>query len=293
VNEFKSKINASGFTDLKAEHSLVRSYGNSLRVETIALWTIALMRDRSADLAFINICIDQILSARSNGQFGSTQGTALALKALADYAYLVRTVREDGEIQILIDNTLAEKASYTKGTRDKIIMNNFTTTLNPDGAQTLRVMFAGTKEPLPYSVNLQWHTKTPQSNDACAVKLVTSLDAKAVRLNETVRLTATLSNKENTGLPMTVAIIGIPAGLSVQPWQLKELQEKAIFDFYEITGGNLVVYYRELGSKAEHVINLDLKAEIPGSYTGSASSAYVYYTNEYKYWTSGNSIMIE
>ena len=91
---------------------------------------------------------------------------------------------------------------------------------------------------------------------------------------------------------MTVAVIGIPAGLSAQPWQLKEMQEKGVFDFYEILNGNLVVYYREIGPGAQHNINLDLKAEIPGSYTGAASSAYLYYTNEYKHWVEGNSVVI-
>jgi hypothetical protein len=92
---------------------------------------------------------------------------------------------------------------------------------------------------------------------------------------------------------MTLAVMGIPAGLSVQPWQLKELQEKKVFDFYEILGGNLVIYYRGMEPNGQHTINVDLKAEIPGSYLGGASSAYLYYTNEYKHWVSGNSVVVQ
>ena len=91
---------------------------------------------------------------------------------------------------------------------------------------------------------------------------------------------------------MTVAVLGIPAGLSAQPWQLKELQEKGVFDFYEIMNGNLVLYYREMAPGGQQTINLDLKAEIPGSYVGAASSAYLYYTNEYKHWVKGNSVTV-
>ena len=91
---------------------------------------------------------------------------------------------------------------------------------------------------------------------------------------------------------MTMAVIGIPAGLSVQPWQLKELQEKQVFDFYELEGGKLILYYREMAPKAIQTVKLDLKAEIPGTYTGAASSAYLYYTDEYKHWVEGNSISI-
>lgn len=75
-------------------------------------------------------------------------------------------------------------------------------------------------------------------------------------------------------------------------WQLKELQDKQIFDFYEIIDGNLVVYYQEMPPNGQNTFNLDLKAEIPGSFLGTASSAYLYYTNEYKHWADGSSIVI-
>ena len=91
---------------------------------------------------------------------------------------------------------------------------------------------------------------------------------------------------------MSIAIIGIPGGLSLQPWQLKEMQEKGVFDFYEIINDNLVAYYRELGPNEEKLINLDLKAEIPGSYKGTACSAYLYYSDVYKYWIDGLSVTV-
>ena len=91
---------------------------------------------------------------------------------------------------------------------------------------------------------------------------------------------------------MITAVIGIPAGLTLQPWQLKELKEKQVFDFYEIKNGNLIIYYREMGPGGIQIVDLDLKAEIPGTFTGAASAAYLYYTNEFKDWTQGNSITI-
>jgi hypothetical protein len=45
--------------------------------------------------------------------------------------------------------------------------------------------------------------------------------------------------------------------------------------------------------KERKVINLDLKAEISGTYTGMASSTYLYYTSEYKYWVKGLTVKIE
>jgi alpha-2-macroglobulin-like protein len=292
VKTFRDKVTSKGFSDLKAERSIVYSYGNSLETEVISLWTVALLKSSSPDLTLIDKCIKEIVSRRAYGQFGSTQATTLALKALTEYARIVRRTPESGEIQIFVDNKLVDKQAYEKDARDQLQLTAFAGHLT-DGDQKLRINFDRTKEPLPYSLDVQWYTKKPQSNDKCKVSLTATLGSGSVRLNESVRLTATLKNKTNEELPMTLAVIGIPAGLSVQPWQLKELQEKKVFDFYEIMGGNLVIYYRGMEPNGQHKVNLDLKAEIPGSYVGGASSAYLYYTNEYKHWVAGNSVVVK
>lgn len=64
----KERIKISGFSNLKAEHSIVRSYGNSLQIETVAQWAVALMKPSSSyDLPLINECIQHILKGRSYG----------------------------------------------------------------------------------------------------------------------------------------------------------------------------------------------------------------------------------
>jgi alpha-2-macroglobulin-like protein len=289
---FEKKILSPGLDQLYASHSVVRSQGISLSNETVSLWALALMKSPHAELDKISKCINYLLSRRSFGMFGSTQATILSLKALTEYARLARSTRDAGEIQVLVGNQIAERLPYQKEVRDPLVMNRFADRLI-DGEQTLRVHFDGTTEPLPYSVNIQWYTKKPPSSEACQVGLTTSLAESAINVNETVRLTIALTNKSSDGLPMTLAVIGIPAGLNVQPWQLKELQEKKVFDFYEVIGGKLILYYRQMSPLAVHAIHLDLKAEIAGTFQGASSSAYLYYTNEYKHWVKGTSITIK
>ncbi|MCE7994751.1 MAG: TonB-dependent receptor plug domain-containing protein [Roseivirga sp.] len=293
IQVFREQITNPDFKVLQADHSLVRSYGKSLQTEITALWTVALLKDQQPDLSLIQLCIDRIVSSRRYGGFGSTQATSLALKALTEYAHLIKAKEEDGAIELLVDNSHIESLTYKAGNREKLSTSNFADLLNHNGKQQLKVRFKDTKEALPYSVDIQWYTKTPSSSKECKVRIATSLSASRVKVNETVRLTATLSNTTAGGVPMTMGIIGIPAGLSLQPWQLKEMQEKGVFDFYEITDGNLVVYYREMGPEAQHVINLDLKADIPGEYLGTASSAYLYYTDEFKHYTKGEKIVVD
>lgn len=160
------------------------------------------------------------------------------------------------------------------------------------GDQQFRVVFAGTREPLPYSLNASWSAYTPSSSPECKVDLETSLAASAVSVGKTLRLTTVLKNKTPQGQPMTVALVGIPSGLSPQPWQLRELQERGVFDFYEVRKNYVMFYYRELGPRAIHTISLDLKAEVPGVYEAPAGTAYLYYTGEYRDWEGGERVEV-
>jgi alpha-2-macroglobulin-like protein len=157
----------------------------------------------------------------------------------------------------------------------------------------LKIKYLGVKSPLPYSVAVDWNTFLPMSDKECQIDLTTKLSSTLASVGETVRLTATLSNKLNKEVPSTMAIIGIPAGFTAQPWQLKELQEKNVFDYYEIKGNNIAIYYRGMAPASIKIIHLDLKAEIPGFYDAPASSAYLYYTNEFKTWCATEKVMIK
>ncbi len=88
--------------------------------------------------------------------------------------------------------------------------------------------------------------------------------------------------------------IGIPAGLSLQPWQLKRTHGtqtgscllRKIFDNY------LVLYWMGFAPKETKTIQLDLKAEIPGTYKAKSSNVYLYYTPEYKHWNQGLQVQV-
>jgi hypothetical protein len=103
-------------------------------------------------------------------------------------------------------------------------------------------------------------------------------------MGETVRLTAEITNRTQSGQPMTMARLGLPGGLKEQTWQLKELREKGVVAFWETRPREVILYFRELAPGEKKIVNVDLVAEVPGTYTGPASSAYLYYTNDKKTW---------
>ncbi|HXA00998.1 MAG TPA: MG2 domain-containing protein [Cytophagaceae bacterium] len=267
-------------------HSITFSTGESLIIETTSLAVIAILKQTSPNQNALTKAVQFIIGSRSgSGTFGNTQGTVLALKALTEYAKSSKRTASVGTIEFYVGGRKVAERSYTAGQKGNIEITGLEAFVKP-GKHKLHVKFKGTKEPLPYSVAMTWNTTLPNSSKECAINLSAKLTQTTVNVGETVRLSVTLSNKKNESLPNPIAIIGIPAGFTVQPWQLKEMQEKNIFDYYEVTGNNIVLYYR--GMKALEVKNLsfDLKAEVPGEYFAPASAAYLYYTNEYKSWAS-------
>jgi uncharacterized protein YfaS (alpha-2-macroglobulin family) len=279
---------------LGAEHSITYSQGKSLIIQTTSLAIMALLKSENNAGIAINNGVQYIVASRDgNGTFGNTQGTVLALKALTTYAKMSKKTNESGTLVIYIDGKKVGEKPYLAGEREAITINNLAPFLAANGQHTAKVKYVGAHNPLPYSLAINWNTSLPVSANECVVDLKTTLSANNMQVGETVRLAAQLSNKKNEGIATTIAIIGIPAGLSVQPWQLKELQEKKAFDYYEIIGNKLVLYYRCMAPNLIKEINFDLKAEIPGNYQASASSAYLYYTNEYKTWCAGESVAIK
>ncbi len=275
-----------------ATHSITYSQGKSLTVETTSIGILALLKNKKNAGAMMN-AVQYMISARDGyGVFGSTQGTVLALKALTEYAKASATAKEDGKVEIYVDGKKVAEKSYKAGSNDPIVVEGLEAFMK-DGKHSVKVKYVGVKNPLPYSVSVGWNTSLPASSTQCAIDLNTKLASKSVFVGETVRLTASIRNSKSEGIPSTMAIIGIPAGLTVQPWQLKEMQEKKQFDFYEIIGNNIALYYRGMASGETRVVNLDLKAEIPGEYDAPASSGYLYYTNEYKCWSGVDRIKVK
>jgi uncharacterized protein YfaS (alpha-2-macroglobulin family) len=274
-------------------HSITYSQGQSLTIETTAITIMAILKSGKNTLE-LNNAIQFLVGARSGyGVFSTTQGTVLALKALTEFAKASKKTTEDGTIELFVDGKKVRTHSYKAGDKGAIVLDSLEKFVVGDGKHTIKVKHLGVKTPLPYSVAVSWNTALPKSNKECAVDLKTKLAEKSANVGETVRLTATVTNKKKEGIPSTMVLIGIPAGFSVQPWQLKEMQEKHVFDYYEISGNKIAIYYRGMAPSSVKEINLDLKAEMPGEYDAPASSAYLYYTNEYKTWSSTDKITIK
>jgi hypothetical protein len=264
---------------LKAATSVVNSRDASLRVETAALYALALMRETTPDIGAISNMITRILGEKSYYGYGSTQATVLALKAIVEYAKLTGKLSENPQISFTMNNTGV--------TTDSII-----TSVMQEGQNEFGIQYADNRKGVPYNLQVSYNTFTPPNSDKAELTLATRLAAAETKAGETVRLEIAVTNTKNTLQPMSIAKIGIPAGLAVQPWQLKEIMERKEIAYYEIFDNYLVLYWMGFSANETKNIRLDLKAEIAGTYKGKASTAYLYYTPEYKHWNDGVEVEI-
>lgn len=273
-----------------AKHSVTYSTGQALKVETTALAILATIKDERRPGQALQSGIRYLIGARSGaGNFSSTQGTILALKALTSYSRFAQQTTEDGSVAVWVDGKEVGRVAYKAGQREEVRLDGLEKFLTTPGEHKLEVRYAdGVKSPLPYTLAADWRTLQQPSSDQCAVRLTTALSGTTAKTGESLRLTATLTNTDAAkGQPMTMALLGLPAGLTPQPWQLKQLQERGVVDFYELKDGRLACYFRDLKPGEVVTINLDLKAEMPGTYAAPASVAYLYYTDEFKWWVPG------
>jgi uncharacterized protein YfaS (alpha-2-macroglobulin family) len=253
-----------------ARETITRSGGSALLIETTALAALALLRSPAQALPAAR-ALDWLASQRSGGGgFGSTQATVLALKALARAPQGgppegTVTLRVNGSPLSLPINT----PSPTLDGLEKSLKTGKNTleVEGPDGVQ--------------YGISIQYRTARPEASPQARVNLAVEGPTSA-RVGEPVKLTATLTNKNATPLPMVLARVGIPGGLTYQTWQLDELRERKVIDFYETREREVILYFRGMAPRAKLTVPLQLIASVPGKFTGPASQAYLYYTDEHR-----------
>jgi hypothetical protein len=231
-----------------ARHSITRSQGKSLQVETTALACMAILSSPAPRVEALQRGIQFLLSSRSGyGDFGTTQSTILALKALVRHAQWSKRAASSGNHHRFRERRRHGPTIFSGRTnRESISIDGLEKHLS-DGPFSLRVRFVTTQNgifPIRWGFLTQQTSPRLQRNAPSRSKR--RLETTSMKTGDTARLTAVLTNKTNDGLPMTMAVLGLPAGFTAQPWQLKELQEKREVDFYEIAGNEVVFYYRQM-----------------------------------------------
>lgn len=317
-----------------AQTSITGSMGRDLSIETTALTALALLKARRPAQfhAATQKAVGWLNGQRAGGGgFGATQATILTLKALLAHAPQDRRGVQSstltvqlGENAVVPPPAVAEPGTVPgvnipapppggdaparnvysvqvpPGARDAITLTLPASALKP-GKNKVRIALNGAG-PLPYTLSWSYRTHKPANDPAAPVRLRTSLSKAHALEGETVRLTAEVTNASGAGHGMTVAVIGLPAGLALpeDAQQLKDLARRrddgkraGAIDSWELRGRELVLYWRELAPDAKQQVELDLVCRQPGQYRGPAGRAYLYYSADRKHWVEPLSLRID
>lgn len=275
-----------------AQHSITYSTGKGLDIETTSLGLLAMLQSSKPDWTITEKAASYLVNSRSGyGDWGNTQATILALKALSKYSLFSRRTAESGTITVYLNDEAIGEASFRAGDQGAIEIKGLEKFVG-EGKHQLKIKYKGCNVALPYTVNVTYNIALPPSSEACDVDLQTALSVNQCRVGDMVRMNIQVQNLRDTAKPSTTAIIGIPAGLSLQMNTLKALQEQRSIAYFEIWENNLVLYFRQLRADEKIQIPIDLKAEIPGNFEAAASNIFLYYTAENKHWESGEAIRI-
>ena len=273
-----------------AEHSITRSTGPNLDIETSSLAVLGLLKSK-AFAGETQLGVKYLVGARQgHGDWGTTQSTVLALKALTAYTVASKQMASSGEVQVKVNGKVVASQRYEAGRKDPLVFTGLGAAFLA-GANTVELLAQGQSE-VPYSLAVDFRSARPATDPATVIDLQTKLAKSSLKMGDNVRVTAVITNKTAAGQPMTMAIVGLPGGLAFQNWQLKELVDNKVVSFFETQPREVILYLRDMKPNEVKEVPLDLVATVPGKYTGPASRAYLYYTNDKKTWVNPLQVQI-
>ncbi|CAI8769353.1 TonB-dependent receptor plug domain-containing protein [Chryseobacterium sp. IT-36CA2] len=265
--------------NIKSEITFTGSWGMSAEAETLSLYIMALQKDEKLNQLKIAEAVDMLISFDGYFGFGSTQATTLAIQALSEFFSKNEKIYGTEKPVIKINQTqISPMISFSSAFKA--------------GGNDISIHYPSQKG-LPYKLGYQYYTLQAPESKNIPLTMETKLKSGISKVGETNRMTVTIKNKINGQLPMTIAKIGIPAGLTLQNALLKDLIDKKQISYYEIFDNYLVLYWEHFDAEETKTINLDLKVEFAGTYTGKSSNVYLYYMPEAKYWNQGITTKIE
>ena len=270
--------------------SITCSGGEALQIETTALAVLAWLRDPACTEA-VEKSIRFLSESCKAGRYGSTQSSILALRAIVNYDRSRARPKAAGSVRVLVDGKpVGDFAEFNPDTQGTILLPDIKASLTP-GKHTVELKMNGGSE-MPFSVAVNYNATKPASSDKCSVDLTVALAEAKVTKGAVTEANVVVSNRLKDGVPMAVAIVGLPGGLEPRHDQLKELVKAGTVAAYEVIGREVVLYWRELKPQQEIRFPISLVAAIPGTYTGPASRTYLYYTDEFKTWKDGLQVTI-
>lgn len=273
----------NGLAEQQADDGRVAANGVS-DTEMTALAALAWLT-QAVDSKSTTNAVSWLLSARGElGDFGSSRGTALALRALARHERIRPRVEGGTRISSYLDGELLSERDFPTNLGQAIVLEDFSASLK-SGEHSLRLVLTDGTE-LPFTLAVHSFCKArPAASGNGPLRLETHLAQSEIEEGQTVRLTVRLENTGELELNSAVAEIGLPAGLNVAPSLLDAQKKAGHISAYETLPRRLILFWDALAPAESVKLTLDATASVPGHFSGPPSSAYLSQDSLVRYWT--------
>jgi hypothetical protein len=290
--QMQERLDKTDLQNIQADHTVTYAGNKALAVQVLSFAILASFKASKSKQTEVKRYYNALMKLRQRGYFGNTQSSVWALKAILSYSQEYPILqRKKGHLSLWVNGKSVQQFLLS----DEILVNP-RLDLKPylqAGTNHIKVTVTGLEAAPTYALNANWRVQQPPSSAKASLSMRSSLKQSKLQRAETVRFELELKNLSEKGAPTPIAVVGIPAGLDLQLWQLKAMKERGEFDYYELKDNFLVLYFRGLKPHESRQLNFDLKAELPGVYQAPASSCYLYYEPENKHWVAGEKVSIQ
>lgn len=279
---YLDRLDALGTTDgerfvfwkqAPGSRTVYHSTGSSGDVETTALAALAIMTGQRSQAATRKALAWLVSQKDGRGTWNSTQATVLALKALLAGTELAGGERER-IIQVSLGDRRLEDIRIPADQSEVVFSRDLPVV--PGSEATLKVVET-TGTAAGYQVVLRYHVPAPAPQEREPFAVAVKFDRAEVRLNDTVKVMATLRNRSPQNAPMLMAELPVPAGFALDPSPLNRLVKEGKIARFEVRGQTLIVYLLGLDAGKSLPIPYELLARQPVKVTAAAPRAYEYY----------------
>jgi alpha-2-macroglobulin-like protein len=259
--------------------------GRSAQVETTSLAVLAILRGGS-QLGTARAALSWLAQQKDgNGTWHSTQATVLALKALVAGAGNTHADDKDREIEIALGNAGKRKMTITADQSDVVQLLDISDLLTTgDNRLSLKEL---TNNGTGFQVTFRYHVPTTAGGERPApLAIDLQYDRTELNVNETLKVTAKVTNRMAQSAPMVMLDLPIPPGFMLQTEDLERLLEKpgapagakqVRIAKYQLTGRTVLIYLRGLEAGESLELEYHLQATLPARVSVPGGRVYEYY----------------
>lgn len=256
--------------------------------EALAIVSTAISRNHySAGKSLMDEINTYFLNQNFNS-WGNMQSKALVIESVCNASISKKSKYQQYGVKIKVNGASLRISNFVWDSKaidlsPYLTIGNNTIELEPDSINELQgTLIYAFETTLPYG---------QKNNDR--LKIEANFNETIQRVGNVAGFSIKITNTTKKILPQTIAIIELPAGVTVKPEELILLKKKGIIDFYEITNTTLVLYFEEIDARQHIEVLLPVLCQVKGSFYMRPSCIYNYYQPENKTYFLSKPLRIE